>query len=234
MKQQDAPTAATELFAESYKLSPKQREVLDVLQTFPDGARAQDIAKKLDLHVNTARGHLEELVAKEAIRVVTAAAKGRGRPFLIFQTRVPDNKAVAKEYITLIELMANMLGDVEDDALTNPALRTKAREIGTQWAHIMGIDHAEAAELDEALSPLITRLREMGFDPTTTENTNEAEASLALHSCPFVVNDKRPSSFVCAIHAGFIQESLGSNNQIHLELKPLNAPGTCKVHVLNK
>ncbi|AGN18928.1 helix-turn-helix transcriptional regulator [Corynebacterium glutamicum] len=230
MTTQTAPTAATDLFAESYKLSPKQREVLDALQTFPDGARAIDVAKKLDLHVNTARGHLEELVAKEAIRVVTAAAKGRGRPSLIFQTRVPDNRAVAKEYITLIELMANMLGDVDDDAMHNPELRAKALSIGTQWAHVMGIKHAEAEELDEALSPLINRLREMGFDPTETEEAN----SLALHSCPFVVNDKRPSAFVCAIHAGFIQESLGENNRIQLELKPLNAPGTCKVHVFSE
>ncbi|BAU95569.1 transcriptional regulator [Corynebacterium suranareeae] len=230
MKQQTAPTAATDLFAESYKLSPKQREVLDVLQSFPDGARAIDVAKKLDLHVNTARGHLEELVAKEAIRVVTASAKGRGRPSLIFQTRVPDNRAVAREYITLIELMANMLGDVDDDAIKNPELRAKAQAIGKQWAHVMGIDHAEVEELDQALSPLITRLREMGFDPAETPEEN----SVALHSCPFVVNDKRPSSFVCAIHAGFIQESLGTNNKIQLELKPLNAPGTCKVHVLNQ
>lgn len=123
-----------------------------------------------------------------------------------------------------------MLGDVDDDAMHNPDLRAKALSIGTQWAHVMGIKHAEAEELDEALSPLINRLREMGFDPTETEEAN----SLALHSCPFVVNDKRPSAFVCAIHAGFIQESLGENNRIQLELKPLNAPGTCKVHVMSE
>lgn len=45
MTTQTAPTAASDLFAESYKLSPKQREVLDALQTFPDGARAIDVAK---------------------------------------------------------------------------------------------------------------------------------------------------------------------------------------------
>lgn len=87
MTTQTAPTAASDLFAESYKLSPKQREVLDALQTFPDGARAIDVAKKLDLHVNTARGHLEELVAKEAIRVVTAAAKVADAPPHLPNTR---------------------------------------------------------------------------------------------------------------------------------------------------
>ncbi|WP_156322755.1 helix-turn-helix transcriptional regulator [Corynebacterium deserti] len=234
MNAQSAPTAATDLFAESYKLSPKQREVLDVLQTFPEGAKAAEIAAKLDMHVNTARGHLEELVAKEAIRVVTAPAKGRGRPSLIFHTRVPDNRAVAQEYITLIELMATMLGDLDDDAMKDPEMRAKAQAIGTQWAHVMGIENKEWAQLDDALSPLLSRLREMGFDPTESASvaTDKEGADISLNSCPFIVGDKRPSTFVCAIHEGFIQESLGDAGQISLELKPFNAPGTCKVHVL--
>lgn len=236
MNQPTAPAASTDLFAESYKLSPKQREVLDVLNSFPDGAKAMDIAKKLDMHVNTARGHLEELVAKEAIRVVTAPAKGRGRPSLIFKTRVPDNRAVAQEYITLIELMASMLGDVNEDAMKDPKLRARAQAIGTQWATVMGIKHGEWSNTEEVLTPLLRRMREMGFDPTELipEDTSAADENkeIALNSCPFIVDNKRPSSFVCAIHEGFIQESLGATTKVQLELKPLNAPGTCKVHVL--
>ncbi len=244
MNENPAPQAATELFAESYRLSPKQREVLSVLQTFPDGARAIEVAQTLDMHVNTARGHLEELVAQDAVRVITAPAKGRGRPSLIFRTRVPDNRAVAQEYLTLIELMATMIGDPSADALQDPEMHAKAKALGSQWATIMGAQSVEATTLDATLSPLLTRLRAMGFDPTTSdEKTNGVtetdtpqdsdteDLSISLHSCPFIVGDAKPSSFVCAVHEGFIEESLGGSGKISLELIPFNAPGTCAVNV---
>lgn len=243
MNDNPAPQAATELFTESYRLSPKQREVLGVLQTFPEGARAIEVAKTLDMHVNTARGHLEELVAQDAVRVITAPAKGRGRPSLIFQTRVPDNRAVAEEYITLIELMASMLGDPDSDALKDPQALAKAKALGAQWATIMGAQSGDARQLNEALSPLMNRLRAMGFDPTTTDqNAGETtpapaadgapeDVSIFLNSCPFIVGDDRPSSFICAVHGGFIEESLQNAGKISLELKPFSSPGTCEVQL---
>ncbi|BAC18102.1 hypothetical protein HMPREF0290_0661 [Corynebacterium efficiens YS-314] len=239
-----APQAATELFTESYRLSPKQREVLTVLQGFPEGARAIEVAKALDMHVNTARGHLEELVAQDAVRVVTAPAKGRGRPSLIFQTRVPDNRAVAQEYITLIELMASLLGASDEDVFQDPALHAKAKAVGAQWAAIMGSNASGWETLETAMAPMLARLRAMGFDPTTenaqpTEDPEPAvppadtsgDVSIHLNSCPFIVDGKRPSSFVCAVHEGFIEESLRTPDKIFLELKPFNAPGTCEVRV---
>lgn len=233
MNKDSAPRAATELFAESYRLSPKQREVLDVLQTFPAGARAVEIAEALDMHVNTARGHLEELVAQDAVRVLTAPAKGRGRPSLIFQTRVPDNQAIAREYITLIELMASMLSREDTDTFADPELRAKARAIGSQWAQVMGITGRARDELDDALAPLIQRLREMGFDPTRSEPaaTDTGQVSIALNSCPFIVDGERPSTFVCAVHEGYIQESMGDRHPVELDLKPFRESGACRVNV---
>ncbi|GAB3595545.1 hypothetical protein CFAEC_05705 [Corynebacterium faecale] len=249
MNENPAPQAATELFAESYRLSPKQREVLSVLQEFPEGARAIEVADVLEMHVNTARGHLEELVAQEAVRVVTAPAKGRGRPSLIFQTRVPDNRAVAQEYVTLIELMASMLGDETINAFQDPEMRAKAKAVGAQWASIMGAKPGGMDDLNKALLPLLSRLRAMGFDPTTetvprvSEATdvvdtpavpvahNPDDVSIHLNSCPFITGDKRPSSFVCAVHEGFIEESLNTSGRVGLELRPFSAPGVCSVDV---
>lgn len=238
MNENPAPQAATELFAESYRLSPKQREVLSVLQDFPEGARAIEVANVLDMHVNTARGHLEELVSQEAVRVVTAPAKGRGRPSLIFQTRVPDNRAVAQEYITLIELMASMLGDEEIDAFRDPVMRAKAKAVGAQWASIMDAKPGGMDDLNKALLPLLSRLRAMGFDPTTDTPTPQTpvadqpdDVSIHLNSCPFITGDKRPSSFICAVHEGFIEESLNTSGKVGLELRPFSAPGVCSVDV---
>ena len=103
------PRPAAELFPEALQLSTKQREVLDLLQTFPGGARSSDLAEELGMHVNTVRGHLDELIARGAVRTTTAPAQGRGRPSLIFQVRVPDNRAIAREYVSLVEVLAEMV-----------------------------------------------------------------------------------------------------------------------------
>ena len=81
MAKAPAPQPATELFSESLQLSLKQREVLDALQAFPQGAGSAELAATLGMHVNTARGHLDELVARGAVRVSSLPAEGRGRRF---------------------------------------------------------------------------------------------------------------------------------------------------------
>lgn len=224
------PRSATDLFPESLRLSPKQREVLSALQEFPDGARATEIAAKLGMHVNTARGHLEELMAQQAVSSVTAPAKGRGRPSLIFQVRVPDNRSVAREYLSLIEVLTASLGD---PARPDAESLERARDIGRQWAgHMLARDQT-AGSVQEALGPLFHRLRDMGFDPSVTEETTgqSPHAELALHSCPFVADQLPPSPYVCAIHEGFIREVTGGSGPVRVELAPFAAAGECTVRL---
>ncbi len=237
MTSQPYPRPATDLFPESLRLSPKQREVLTALQQFPEGARAIDIATELGMHVNTARGHLDELVSREAVRVFTAPAQGRGRPSLIFQVRVPDNRAIAEEYVSLIEVLSSAVNAM--DTIT-PEVLDKAREIGRQWAHRMQAEGQKWDTAEEMLTPLYLRLRDMGFDPSVDkpqEIDGGTTTDVRLHSCPFVTDSKRPSLFVCAIHEGFIQEAMGdpgkpdSDGKIHLTLRPFAGDGTCVVSV---
>jgi len=105
------PRPVTELFPESLRLSPKQRAVLDALDAFPNGAKVGEIAKALGMHTNTARGHLEELVAMKAVFAVAAPTTGRGRPQLIYKLRIPNNKTIADQYLALINIMAQHLED---------------------------------------------------------------------------------------------------------------------------
>lgn len=227
------PRSAADLFPNSLRLSPKQREVLSTLQEFPDGARAAEIAAQLGMHVNTARGHLEELLAKEAVRTVTAPAKGRGRPSLIFQVRVPDNSAVAREYISLIEVLTRTLGNPEHPEAEE---LDRAREIGHQWAAHMVATEQSWRTIDEALNPLFQKLRDMGFDPSLSqEPTSDAEgerrANLDLLSCPFVAGNTHPSPLVCAIHEGFIRHVVGVDGPVSVRLRPFSAAGRCSVNL---
>lgn len=223
-----APRSSTELFPEALRLSPKQREVLNVLQEYPQGARAADIAKDMDMHVNTARGHLDELVHVGAVRVITAPAKGRGRPSLIFQVRIPDNRSVAEEYVTLISVLAEMLADKEE---LNDYASEQARAIGRKWAASTHQDQFPSAN---ALTPLYRKMRDMGFDPTasTTELEEKGQTDMELHACPFVAAGIKPSPFVCAIHDGFLEQvAADSGEHLSLTLVPKSGNGTCCVNV---
>ena len=228
-----APRPATDLFPEHLQLSLKQREVLDALQSFPRGARSFELAEQLGMHVNTARGHLDELVARGAVRVSSLPAEGRGRPSYIFQVRVPDNRTVADEYVSLVELLAGMLTDTTS---TTPENMDRAREIGRAWARRMGVRVEPARSHSETLDRFFVRLRDMGFDPVALPTERpEATPSVALHSCPFITGDSLPSPFICAIHEGFIDESLSASaprgRAVSLNLRPFAGDGTCLVEV---
>lgn len=225
------PRPAAELFPESLQLSTRQREVLDLLQTFPSGARSVDLADRLGMHVNTVRGHLDELIARGAVHATTAPAQGRGRPSLIFQVRIPDNRAIAQEYVSLVEVLAEM---VVGDAKATPRAMDKAREIGRAWARRMVDSGAPVETVSDALGLLTGRLRELGFDPAVADSTDGTDGAdgaavdIHLRSCPFVTGNGRPSLFVCAMHEGFLQESMGSA-PVTLSLRPFRPAGVCSV-----
>ncbi|QGU04336.1 helix-turn-helix transcriptional regulator [Corynebacterium comes] len=227
-----APRPTVELFPEALPLSLKQREVLGMLQTFPRGARSAELAGKLGMHVNTVRGHLDELVDRGAVRVTSTPAEGRGRPSHIFRVRVPDNRAVAREYVTLVEVLASVVAETGN---LTPETLSKAREIGRIWAHKMEESGETPEELPDVLDLLYVKLRDMGFDPVVSAPKNEA-GQLSLHSCPFVTGDQRPSPFICAIHEGFLREATGSRpdgrpGAVSLTLLPYADGGACVVRV---
>ncbi|OFK64441.1 MULTISPECIES: metalloregulator ArsR/SmtB family transcription factor [Corynebacterium] len=221
-----SPRSSTELFPDTMKLSPKQREVLSVLQKFPQGARAAEVAKKMGMHVNTARGHLDELVNAGAVRVVTAPAQGRGRPSLIFQVRVPDNRSVAEEYVTLISVLIKALAAKEQ---LNDYASEQARELGREWAKTAASSHGA-----EALGSLHRMMREMGFDPVTSAEQfdQEGRTDVELHACPFVTAGVEPSPFVCAIHDGYLEQAAAdSGGRLSLKLIPKSGNGVCRISV---
>ena len=75
-------------------LSRMQRLVLETLRSFEDGAKASEIAETLGMHVNTVRGHLDELCDMNAVSTEREQSRGRGRPSVIFHARVPSSSAV--------------------------------------------------------------------------------------------------------------------------------------------
>lgn len=213
------PRPATDLFPEALALSPKQREVLDVVDTFSDGATAAQIAERLGMHVNTARGHLDELQAAGAVAAVAARSRGRGRPSLIFRVRVPDNQAIASEYVSLVTVLLDQLAD---DAELTDYDSPRAREIGRQWAR--KLEQTGPVSAAQVQTRLQARLRAMGFDPEQTKR------GLCLHACPFVSAGQSPTPFLCAVHEGYLQEMTAApDGEPTVRLHPLTGSGTCLI-----
>ena len=161
------PDAVSNLFVESLKLSAKQRTVLDVIHEHPRGITAARIATIMGTTVNTLRGHLDELLAQEAIRAEAPNVGSRGRPALVYYSRVPDNRAIALEYITLVRVFAQYLLETTDDP------RAVAYDIGRTWAREISTEPCDESEL-------LVRLAQMGFDPVPVEEPhNLADTQLA-------------------------------------------------------
>ncbi len=229
MTHQALPRPATDLFPESLNLSPRQRSVLDVFDNFPDGARVGDIAHALNMHVNTARGHLDELVERGAIISATAPSQGRGRPSLIYKLRVPDNRVIANEYLTLISVMSEHL------ATASPIQsRLIAKRIGKDWGQRMMAEGFSADTIAEAVASLSKHFREMGFDPIIVRNAGaNDEVHMCLHTCPFVTKTGQLVNFACEIHQGMLEHQRDSS-PLKIVLDPLRADGECHLSISNQ
>ena len=110
-----------------------------------------------------------------------------------------------------------MLADKEE---LDDAASAKALEIGRRWARAAGADAS-----DGALDTLFATLRDMGFDPATKPDSTDIE----LHACPFVSSGLKPSPFLCAVHAGFLQET--SDDATSITLVPRQPHNVCRLEI---
>ncbi|MDO4760568.1 MAG: helix-turn-helix domain-containing protein [Corynebacterium sp.] len=216
---------ATDLFPEAFRLSHKQRIVLDVLATYREGARVTDIADHLGMHINTARGHLDELVEKGAVHTMSAPSSGRGRPSLIYKARVPDNRIVANEYLSLIQVLGQHLDATDSETIQN---------LGQQWAKKMaasyssgleGVSEGEEYEFED----LVANLTRMGFDPEVCTGAN-GEVSVCMHSCPFIDDSGSLGEAICDLHRGMMLYHT-SRSGLEARLLPLKTGGSCVLEI---
>lgn len=204
------PQPTTELLDAAARMSVKQREVVGALRKFPEGAPVDELGNALSMHVNTIRGHLDELIQDGIVFSTPVVTSGRGRPRHLYFVRSPRQDSVAAQYISLVEVLAESLSSCDVQA---------ARELGRAWAR-----HAPVGLPPErAVGELVSRLREIGFDARLRDGGNE----VGLHACPFITADgQRPAPAICAMHEGYLQEACRPDT---VSLLPFDRPGQCGV-----
>lgn len=222
MDRRRAPRPVSQLTAAAAELSAKQREVFHALQEFPDGAQVAELSRKLGMHINTVRGHLDELIEHGLVARRRAHSVGRGRPSHIFTARVPRGTEVAGEYVELVDMLTGIIAEGDLD---------RAREIGQRWAAKAARRDGDApADIDEATEELERMLRSMGFDPRPREDAaTETTREVGLRACPFIGPDGTlPDRTVCALHSGYVD---GKAGQFRVELMPFDRLHECGARI---
>lgn len=220
---QQAPQPAWASLVARAGLSPARRRVLRAVQESASPVSAAELAQDLGLHHNTVREHLESLVKQGMVSMTPVSTGRRGRPTLRYQVTAPDPIEVLVSYTTLLDAVAQTLGEGEE-------ARQVALTIGRRWAAESATQPgvtaapgdaaqpgdsaapgdaeqsgaatgpADTEDLPEPLASLMPGLMSMGFTPHVDDGTGD----VVLTTCPLVARDRRPHPLVCAMHEGYL------------------------------
>lgn len=172
-----------------------RNRILTAIEHAPEPVTVEQIADLTGLHANTVRGHLDVLLATEAITRDPANASGRGRPRWLYRASRPK----ASPFQFLAEALTVQLARTQDPAMADAAAE--------RWAHALP-DLPLAFSPDEAVAEATDALNRLGFN---------AEASpvgdaISVTGCPYaeLVAD---NPVICDIHTALVVRLLDQTGQ---------------------
>ncbi len=182
-----------------------------------------ELADAVDLHPNTAREHLDQLVAAGLVSRATAAPAGRGRPGLRYAATPLGREDDPQAYRALASVLATELA-------SRPDAREAATNAGERWG-------AGAARIGPAMQPgadavdgLVDLLDEAGFSP---RRSAADPRTIELHRCPFESLARERGDIVCNVHLGLMRgalRELGAPLEA-VSLEPFVASQLCLAHL---
>ncbi len=230
--------------AEALLASPVRRRIVDVIaaaQGGPvdslgsQGLTASQVGKIVDLHVTTARFHLDQLVSAGVLTASFHKHVGAGRPRKVYA--VPPSSPPPPDSRQAMLLLTSLL--TQAYAQTRREQRVVSPdEAGLRWAH----ENVPASDEEPASTPgqfvgkvgrLIDVLQRWGYDPDIRTSEGGRSTRLDLHDCPFRDLAREDSTIVCGIHRGLIagtMEQLGEPDT-DVSLQPFAKGNTCIAHL---
>ncbi|SEM66851.1 hypothetical protein E3O25_14845 [Cryobacterium sp. TMT1-3] len=198
--------------------SPIRRSVLDFLVASGVPQSAADVAAQMNLHVTTARFHLDQLLAARLIEREPDRSGQRGRPRIRFTAVVA---AQGNPQNQLSHALASVLAEDDDGG------RARAIRAGEKWSEAFAGGLATSSGTGAA--PLVDLLERLEFAP----QLNEEQQSIALTTCPFREAARENPTVVCSVHLGLIQRAartLGQDDTA-VTLRPFVGPHLCVVNL---
>ena len=196
--------------------SPIRRSVLEFLAAASEPLDAAAVADRMNLHVTTARFHLDQLLTAGLIEREPVRSGQRGRPRIRF-TAVTADRADTRDQLG--HALAGVLAEDDDGG------RARAIRAGEKWSE--AFTGGLAASTGAGPAPLVELLDQLEFAP----QLDEARQSIALTACPFREAARENPGVVCAVHLGLIQRvarTLGHDDSA-VELRPFVGPHLCVV-----
>ncbi|MFJ9537484.1 helix-turn-helix transcriptional regulator [Streptomyces sp. NPDC101225] len=215
------------------RVSPRRREVLDVLRAAPDPLGVAEAAERLGVHPNTVRFHLRALVEEGLVEPEVLEPSGPGRPRTVYVPRPGRDRGGARRYRMLARMLLGRL------AADGPGARSTVVEAGEVWGRSLSEPSAPPSArpaADEAVTRLVGLLDDLGFDPvasTSGGGDGGTPSPIRLRHCPFLELAEEHPQLVCPLHLSLMQGALAGMRApltaTHLE--PFAEPDACLAHL---
>lgn len=204
--------------------SPSRVAILELLHSRGGEAVGVDaVAEAVGLHVNTAREHLDRLVAVGFVEREREHRTVRGRPKVLYRSlgASPDGPAIVRARID--EVLIAGYGHAADSPAA--AARAAGRALVESLAPMTGEPRLDAPA---QLGALVHQLEELGFEA-------RAEGlDVHLEKCPLAHLAHSGSDVVCSAHLGMtsaIAERLGGPLEVDFVEPFSTESGACVLHL---
>jgi predicted ArsR family transcriptional regulator len=208
-------------------LGPTRTRVLALLQDSGTPLTAALSASQLGLHVNSARFHLDALVADGLAVRAREDRSSPGRPQVLYAPAAGAPSAAHRSYRLLSEMLTTFIAETVPD----PAVA--AERIGRSWGQALAPDTepADPADRAEALRDLVDILDGIGFDSHVVQDDQSVD--LHVSHCPFLEVAEHHHDVICSVHLGLMRGILAQRGDVlsATGLEPLVEPSLCIAHL---
>jgi predicted ArsR family transcriptional regulator len=206
----------------------RRARVLEILRAADEPLGAADVAARTSGHVNTARFHLDALVAEGTVVRSLDQPSGAGRPRAVYAPRPGMNRAGTRSYRLLAQILLSNL------AAAGPDAAETARQAGRAWGGYLSGPPVPFQRLsgEDAVSRLTALLDDLGFAPEPGQpgpGQSGPPSVIRLRHCPFLELAEEYGDLVCRIHLGLMQGALAELRApvTAARLEPFAEPGAC-------
>ncbi len=180
----------------------RRTHIIQLLRDAKEPLSVADVARLVDIHINTARFHLESLVDAGLATRETEVRDKPGRRRVLYTGTLPNQTHErAQGYRLLAEILTDTI------ATRYPEVGDDMYAVGQEWGRYLTSRPApfEVFDEDEIDKRVVDKLDALWFAPELLKTPHPC---LLLHNCPFTQSARHAPQVVCQMHAGMINGSL--------------------------
>lgn len=142
-------------------MTERREQILGIVHRAAGPVEVPDVARAAGIHPNTARFHLDALVADGVLECMAGTPSGRGRPRNSYQARPGQARGSTRRYQLLAEILLSNI------SLNSADPTGEATAAGRAWgAHLAPRSTpARAVTSERALAQLVEMLDDLDFAP---------------------------------------------------------------------